>query len=148
MSAEFFLDLIKTHFGSILVFTLVLFAWWRGSFEQLSSLVAKLEDWYDAARQQSDKHQIRHVAKTVYDFVNDKARMLAKSTATDADDKIVDKLATGLEMGMKLLGRMGLADEGAKDELKALFGEFHEAEKKAQLLTGHPRVAPPANGSN
>ena len=46
MDAAFFLGLVKAHFGSILVFALVAVTWWKGGFEQLSSLVAKVEEAY------------------------------------------------------------------------------------------------------
>ena len=147
MDAAFILGLVKQHFGSILVFVLVAFAWWRGSFAQISNAVDKVEAWYDRTRQQLERHKVRQVAATVYSWVNDQARELAKKTETTKDDYVVDKAAMGLKKGMAILDRLGLGGDGSKDELEALFGEFHEAERKAEALAASSPFAKEKEGT-
>ena len=131
---EFVLGLIKQHFGSILIAVLVGITWWRGGFGKLSGFIEKLETHYDRLRKTAEDYKVRQVAKTAYDWVEDEGKQWAKKTETKADDKVLDKLAKGLEMGLKLLKRAGLNGDGSEDELKALFGEFHTAEAKAKEL--------------
>jgi len=147
MDAAFVMGLVKQHFGSILVFFLVAIAWWRGGFEKISNAVDKVEAWYESARSQLERHKVRQVAGTVYAWVNDQARTMAKKTETTKDDFVVDKLAMGLKKGIAILDRLGLGGDGAKDELEALFGEFHEAERKAEVLAASSPFAKEKEGA-
>lgn len=145
MDAAFFLGLVKAHFGSILVFALVAVTWWKGGFEQLSSLVAKVEEAYDKLRKEAEERRFYAAAKTAFEWANDEGKRLAAKTENTVDDAIIDKGVMALEMGLKLLKKMGLADDGAEDRLKAHFGEFHAAERKAKELSGNLSGAPGSN---
>jgi hypothetical protein len=142
MEAEFVLGLLKTHFGSILVFVLVAVAWKLGGFQKIAEFIDKVGSYIETAQKEIKQRKIREVAKRVYGAVNDHARALAKKTDTDKDDKVVDKLALGLEWGLKALDFIGLADDGVESELERHFRELHEAENKARDLLGKLPGAP------
>ena len=137
MDSSFFLNLIQNHFGSILVFLLVLFTWIRGGTSQVAQLISRLEKWYDVVRLQCQERELYSLAEKAYGFANDQARQLAKKTATDLDDKIVDKTAIALAWALKAMKKAGLDSEDSEDVLKGYFGYFHDAERKAKELSGN-----------
>lgn len=145
MDAEFLLGIVKSHFGSILVFALVVFGWWRGGFEKISSAVQKVEDFYDRLRKKAEERRVYELLKKAYDFANDEAARLVKKTDTEVDDKIVDKSKIALEWAMKALDKAGLGEHADEDVIKGYFGHFHEAERKATELSG--KLLPPGNES-
>jgi hypothetical protein len=136
MDTSFVLGLLKSHFGSVLVFVLVAASWWLGGFKKIASFIDKLEGYFEQAQQEIKQRKIREVAKRVYAAVNEHARELAKKTDTDKDDKVVDKLAKGLEWGIEALDFIGIADDGVESELEKHFRALHEAEKRAEELVG------------
>lgn len=136
------MEFVQANIGWILTAIIFAFAWWRGGFERLHGALEKVEAWYDRTRLELEERQVYDIAKKAYEFANDKARMLAKKTDTDVDDKIVDKAAVALEWALKVMKRMGLNEDGAEDTLKGYFGQLHEAENKAKELAGKLPVGP------
>jgi len=136
MNAEFVVNLIKANFGSILVFAMVVFAWWRGGFEQLSNAIVKVDTWYDRIRKQAEDHHVYELAKKGYNFANNEARKFADGTTTDIDNKIVDKATIALEWVMRATEKMGLSEVASEDVVKGYLADIHEAERKAKQLSG------------